>query len=119
MVVALVQSESISDQVQLCRRLAHVLNLTKQMLAHAEKGEWEQVTEIELARREDLLACFSGSMPAQDKELVAEAMATLLHLNEELMAKLKIDRDAVMAQGQEMAKNRGAVQSYREVDASV
>ena len=119
MVVAMLQSKSKSDQVQQCRRLAHVLSLTKQMLGHADKGEWEQVTEIELERREDLLACFSGTMPAQDAELVAQAMATLLHLNEELMAKLKVARAAVMAQGQEISRSRNAVNSYRVVDASI
>ena len=119
MVVAMVQKNSVADQVEQCRRLAHVLGLTKQMLAHADKGEWDQVTEIELERRDDLVACFSGSVPGSDKELVAEAVATLLHLNEELMAKLKVARDAVMAQGQEMARNRNAAQSYRVVDASI
>ena len=37
----------------------------------------------ELERREDLAACFSDPVPAADVELVAQAMAALLHLNEE------------------------------------
>jgi hypothetical protein len=119
MVVAMVHKNSITDQVEQCRRLAHVLGLTKQMLAHADQGEWEQVTQIELERRDDLVACFSGIMSGQDKELVAEAVATLLHLNEELMAKLKVARDVVMAQGQEITKGRNAAHSYRVVDASI
>ena len=119
MVVAMLPSKAVSDQEQQCRRLAHVLGLTKQMLVHADEGEWEQVTEIEQERREDLIACFSKTMLAQDTQLVAEAMATLLHLNEELMAKLKVARDAVMAQGQEITRSRNAVNSYHVVDASL
>jgi hypothetical protein len=111
-------NKPISDKLEQCRRLAHVLELTKEMLVHADNGEWEQVTEMELLRRDDLMLCFSKSMPAGDTQLVAEAMATLLHLNEELMAKLKVARSAVMAQGLEFAKNRDAVSSYQAVGAS-
>ena len=111
-------SKPSSDKLEQCRRLAHVLDLTKQMLTHAANGEWEQVAEMELLRRDDLMLCFSESIPVGDTELVAEAMATLLHLNEELMAKLKVARSAVMAQGLEIAKNRNAVSSYQAVGAS-
>ena len=112
---ALLQNQSTSDQVKQCRRLAQVLTLTRQMLVHAERGEWEQVAEQEVARREDLTACFSDSVPAADTELMAQAMAALLHLNEELMSKLKLARDKVMEQGREFTHNRNAVGSYRAV----
>ena len=111
-------NKPIFDKLEQCRRLAHVLGLTKTMLTHAGNGEWEQVAEMELLRRDDLMLCFSQSTPPGDTVLVAEAMATLLHLNEELMAKLKVARSAVMAQGLEFAKNRTAVSSYQAVGAS-
>jgi len=44
-------------------------------------------------------------------------MAALLHLNEELMSKLKIARTAVMEQGREFSRQRSAASSYREVKA--
>lgn len=112
-------NQSTSEQLEHCQRLAQVLTLTKNMLAHADKGEWEQVAERELERREDLAACFSDSAPAADAELFAEAMAALLHLNEELMAKLKVARDVVMMQGREHTRNLNAVGSYQEVDAAL
>lgn len=118
MIVELKQ-DSMSAQAQQCRRLAHVLGLTKEMLSLAEQDQWDSVAEKELERRDDLLQCFSESRPAGDTELVAQAMAALLHLNEELMAKLKVARAAVMAQGQEMTQNRKAVNSYAAVDASL
>ena len=67
------------------RVLATVIKTTKNMLQLADQGEWGTVAELELLRREDLQFCFD--MPAdEDKaELVAEALAVLLHLNEELM----------------------------------
>ena len=112
-------NQATSEQLVQCQRLAHVLTLTKNMLAHADKGEWEQVAEREQERREDLAACFSDSAPAADAELVAEAMAALLHLNEELMAKLKVAREVVMKQGREHARNRNALGSYQEIDAAL
>ena len=109
------QEKSMLGQVQQCRRLAQVLTLTKKMLVLAEEGEWEQVANFELERRDDLAACFSDTRPAADAELIAEAMAALLHLNEELMAKLKVARAQVLEQGREYNRQRNAVGSYQEV----
>ena len=112
------QNISAPEQVAQCQRLAHVLTLTKQMLVHADNGEWEQVAEQELGRRDDLAACFSDMAAAADAELIAEAMAALLHLNEELMSKLKVARSVVMEQGREYKRNRNAMTSYQAVDAA-
>ena len=114
------QTQNITtlDQVAQCQRLASVLTLTKQMLVHADNGEWEQVAEQELGRRDDLAACFSDMSPSADAELIAEAMAALLHLNEELMSKLKVARLAVIEQGREYKRNRNAMTSYQAVDAA-
>jgi hypothetical protein len=108
----------MAGQTQQCKRLANVLTITKQMLAFAEQDNWDQVTECELERREDLGRCFSDTQPAADAELIAEAMAALLHLNEELMALLKVARTKVMEQGQAFSRQRSAASSYREMDAA-
>jgi len=110
---------ALPDQVNQCRRLALVLEMTRQMLAHAEKGNWQAVTDIELERREDLVQCFSGPIPLGDSELVAEAIATLLHLNEELMARLKEARATVLEQSVEFSKQRKAASSYESVSAAL
>lgn len=110
------QGQPLSDQAQQCRRLAHVLTLTKQMLTHADKGEWESVTELELKRRDDLSTCFAESASIADSVLIAEAIAALLHLNEELMAKLKTARDVVMEQGIEYSRNLSAVGNYQAIE---
>ncbi len=113
--ITILEEHTLAGQAQQCRRLALVLTLTEQMIVLADEGEWGQVVDLELKRREDLAACFSDSRPAADTELVAEAMAALLHLNEELMAKLKVARSQVMEQGREYARQRDAVGSYRDV----
>jgi len=113
-----VQSELITAQVEQCQRLVHVIGLTQQMLRHADNGEWDQVASMEMERRDDMLACFADGPPPVDSELVAEAVAMLLHLNEELMAKLKEARQVVVQQGQQFARNRSAANSYKAVQAS-
>lgn len=110
------QTQSLSEQAQHCRRLAEVLAMTKQMLVHAEKNEWERVTELEIQRRDDLAACFANTVSVADSVLIAEAIAALLHLNEELMAKLKAARDIVMEQGIEYSRNRSAIGNYQAVE---
>jgi len=108
-----------AGQLDHCKRLAHVLSLTKNMLALAEDGQWDQVAEKELERRADLAACFSDSTAAaSNAEVFAEAMAALLHLNEELMAKLKVARDMVMEEGRQHTRNRNALGSYRDIDTA-
>lgn len=114
--LAVAQEQPVSDQTSQCRRLARVITITKDMLGFADQGEWEQVTELELSRRDDLAACFSDSAAVVDSELFAEAIAALLHLNEELMAKLKTARDVVMKQGIEYSRNRSAVAGYKAVE---
>ncbi|WP_461520212.1 flagellar protein FliT [Porticoccus sp.] len=103
-------------QAQQCRHLASALMKTQQMLELAKAGEWARVTELELQRREDLAACFSATAMAADSALIAEAIAALLHLNEELMSCLKDARTQVMAQGREHSKRRRAAESYGVVD---
>lgn len=119
MMLSEVQPPSLPEQVHQCRRLAQVLEMTREMLAQARKGEWETVTGMERDRREDLVKCFSEPIPLGDSELVAEALATLLHLNEELMALLKDARSSVMEKSAAFTNNRQAINSYQSVDAAL
>ena len=109
-------TQESSEQVSHCRRLARVLTMTKDMLVLADQNQWERVAELETERRDDLAACFSNTVSVADSVLVAEAVAALLHLNEELMTRLKTARQEVMEQGIEFSRNRSAVENYQAVD---
>jgi hypothetical protein len=98
-----------------CQRLAGVLTMTRDMLASAEAGDWEQVAELERQRREDLKACFATPPSQEHGELVAEALAVILHLNEELMTRLREARAAVLDQGVAQVRTRAAIGEYRTV----
>lgn len=108
-------SEDSSGQ---CRQLADVLTATRQMLEHAGAGEWDQVTDLERARREQLEQCFSDSIAPQHSELVSEALAVMLHLNEELMSLLTAAREAVLDEGVQQARRRSALGSYQDVQGA-
>jgi len=110
--------QTVASQVAQCQRLARVLTMTQQMLAHAAVGEWEQVTELEQERRDDLAACFSEPVSLADSALIAEALAALLSLNEELMAKLNVAKSEVMETSVQFSRNRTAVGNYSAMQAS-
>ncbi len=103
------------EKLSQCRRLAHVLTLTRDMLALADAGDWDAVASLEQARREDLSACFSGTQDPGQAELVAEALAAILHLNEELMARLTAARELALEQGVAQARTRAALSHYESV----
>ncbi len=103
------------EKLSQCRRLARVLNITRDMLALADAGDWDAVAGLEQERREDLTACFSGTQDPGQAELVAEALAAILHLNEELMARLTSARDVALEQGVAQARTRVALGHYESV----
>ena len=82
--------DSPLDQATL---LARTLELTQEMLLRAQQGDWQKVADLEIARRRELGLCFSIAITEAKGELVAEALAVLLHLNEELLSLLMSARD--------------------------
>jgi dephospho-CoA kinase len=98
-----------------CRRLARVLTQTQRMLELARDNDWDAVAEEEAERRDDLKRCFAEPVPPENGELVAEALAAVLHLNEELMACLASARDEVLRQGVAQARTRSAIDRYQDV----
>ncbi|GAB5413235.1 MAG: hypothetical protein Cons2KO_08380 [Congregibacter sp.] len=97
------------------QRLAGVLSVTRDMLDLARDGDWDQVAELERARRGDLQECFAAPVSPEHGELVAEALAVMLHLNEELMSLIAGARDAVLEQGVQQKRKRSAVGQYHLV----
>lgn len=98
-----------------CRRLADVLVLTRDMLDQAHAGNWDAVTALEQRRRADLKSCFAEAGSAEHSELVAEALAVILHLNEELMVCLRAARDEVLHRGVAQVRTRSAIGQYQGV----
>lgn len=107
-----------SERVTQTQQLAAVLEQTRDMVALARDGEWDRVAELERGRRDGLQQCFADPVSEEQGELVAEALAVILHLNEELMALLGDARDSVLASGIQQSRTRAAVGTYQDVQHS-
>ncbi|MFK7828959.1 MAG: flagellar protein FliT [Congregibacter sp.] len=112
-------NQTASNAAGSYQRLAGVLNLTRDMIQMAGNGDWDGVAKMERVRRDDLQQCFLDPFDADQGELVSEALAVMLHLNEELMALLAGARDTVLAQGATQARTRSAVNQYQDVKSGV
>ena len=97
------------------RMVAAVITTTRSMLAAAKAESWDTVTELEVLRREDLKSCFAIPLNDGNEELLAEALAVLLHLNEELMGLLKCARDQAAAENRREIKDLGAASEYHKM----
>ena len=97
------------------RLLATVINTTRTMLELAGQEQWDAVADLEKLRREDLVRCFEIPVSGEQGELLAEALAVLLHLNEELMSKLSLARDELSTEGKEEARQLTAAGEYERM----
>lgn len=97
------------------RLLATVVNTTRNMLSLADDSQWDAVADLELLRREDLRQCFEIPVNGDQSELVSEALAVLLHLNEELTAKLSQAREHSAEQGAVLATKVEAMNEYHRM----
>ena len=87
------------------------------MLDAAKEESWDTVTELEVLRREDLQSCFAIPLNDGNGELLAEALAVLLYLNEEIMSHLKAARDQVAMNNRKGIKELAAASEYFTMQA--
>lgn len=104
-----------SVKMRHCRQLAKILVDTKTMLESAQNDDWERVVEMEKVRREEMNECFAFPVNEDDSALVAEALAAILHINDELMALLRVSRKKILEEGERVAYQKGAVNNYRDI----
>ena len=97
------------------RLLADVIKQTREMLASARCEDWNTVAEMEIVRRETLRHCFESPMLEQGSELIAEALAVILHLNEELVSELAAAREQTLEASLSNKKCLAAVSEYHNV----
>lgn len=93
-------------------QLAKLLRCTEEMLKSAQKGDWESVEELENSRKTEITACFSDQNE-HEIPLIAEALATLIHLNTQIKALVKQAKDEVLERQQTLRNSRSAVRSYQ------
>ncbi|MDB2316401.1 flagellar protein FliT [Luminiphilus sp.] len=73
--------------------LANILVRTQRMLEAARSDDWPVVTILEKKRSQLVKQCFSEPVGAENSELFSEALAIMLHMNEELVALLEAAKE--------------------------
>ena len=94
-------------------QLARVLKVTEEMLEQATAGNWDRVEDLEAMRSLELQECFQ----MQDEgpsELIAEALATLIYLNEQLVQIVRYARERAAADRFEHRRALHAASAYSE-----
>ncbi|PCJ26652.1 MAG: hypothetical protein COA96_04855 [SAR86 cluster bacterium] len=109
------ETEENKDDLDRQRRfqLAKLLQCTEQMLICAQKEDWDSVEEMEISRKEELVACFQDSLEAQSL-LIAEAIATLIALNTQIALLVKNARTETMSEQNRLQSGKSAVHSYQQ-----
>ena len=95
--------------------LADTIRVTQEMLASGQLNDWNAVADKELTRRGLLEQCFDSPVSEQNSDSVAEALAVILHLNEELLNLLLQAKQASLVETNNHSKSRKAVDEYHEV----
>lgn len=107
--------ERLWHQSGQCFDLAHVLLATDEMLESARRGDWERVSELESTRRKRLSRCLAEPVLAANSQIFSEALAIMLHLNEELVVLLEAAKANAAISCNEGSKARQAVGHYLDI----
>ena len=112
----LLEIGSRSDQ---CALLSKALLITREMHHAAVAGDWEVVTEHEATRRDWIQACFEEPVAPEHAQLFSEALAAMLHMNEELVALVQKAKEQVSLNHNTDQRGIKAVSHYLDVSAEL
>lgn len=95
-------------------QLARLLQLTEEMLEHAQAGEWEILNELEEVRRAEMSECFDMQQD-EPSLLIAEALNALLQLNDQIVALVEDARQQVVAEHNREFQQKARASQYLSV----
>ena len=95
--------------------LADVVILSEEMLSFARENNWDVVTSYETKRRELLRECFSQPVPDAQSELFSQALAAMLHMNEELIELLEAAKSNVAIKRTDVQYKMKSLSHYLDV----
>ena len=99
-----------------CALMANVLTRTSRMLDAARSGDWTLVAAMENKRSQLVKQCFSEPVSAENSEIFSEALAIMLHMNEELVALLNAAKANVSVKHADDRKKHQALAHYLDID---
>ena len=107
-----------SDNRTQAKILASVLLLTEKMLCSAREDAWEAVTKYENERRDALALCFSTPVSVDQSALFSEALAAMLHMNEEMIGLLEAAKENVAIKRTDQSHKKRSLGHYLDIEKS-
>ena len=99
-----------------CALMANVLTRTSRMLDAARSGDWTLVAAMENKRSQLVKQCFSEPVGAGNSEIFSEALAIMLHMNEEVVALLNAAKVYASVKHVDNLKKHEAIAHYLDID---
>ena len=96
--------------------LADVLLLTEKMLTSARSDAWDIVTAYEQERRAALAICFSDPIPLDQSQIFSEALAAMLHMNEEIIGLLEAAKENVAINRTDQIHKKRSLGHYLDIE---
>ena len=110
--------QSVADPAGAASGLAKVLLMTENMLSLARDDSWDAVTVLEEQRREALVTCFASPIPPSQSEVFSEALAAMLHMNEEMIGLLEAAKANVAIKRSDQTHTKRSLGHYLDVEQS-
>ena len=104
------------DDICVSQLLADVLLISEEMLRLGREDEWDAVAELESKRSCFLKQCFDSPISENKFDAFSQALAVMLHLNEELIAVLEKAKGQVAIQRTDTRKKASSVKHYLDVE---
>jgi hypothetical protein len=92
--------------------------MTENMLSLARDNSWDAVTDLEGHRKEALAACFASPIPPSQSEIFSEALAAMLHMNEEMIGLLEVAKENVAIKRSDQRRAKRSVGYYLDIEES-
>ena len=96
--------------------LAHVVLITERMLSCAYNDDWDSLTRLEQERRDTWAICFSESVPSSQEEVFSQALAAMLHMNEEMIGLLEAAKQNVAIKRTDQSHTKRSLGHYLDVE---
>ena len=101
-----------------CALMANILMRTHRMLEAARAGDWDVVTVSEKKRSQLLRDCFVTPIDPANSELFSEALAAMLHMNEELISLLENAKAEVATKRTDQARTSKSLGHYLDIEST-
>ena len=110
--------QSVADPSGAASGLANILLMTENMLSLARDDSWDAVTVLEEQRREALVTCFASPIPPSQSEVFSEALAAMLHMNEEMIGLLEAAKENVAIKRTDQSHKKRSLGHYLDIEKS-